>query len=140
MDKPIFHLGDHEMSSRLAKLSHSQLVALESAISKQIEIEATQNGPDALKRDWPVFLLPLAEFGLTDIQMLRLAEKVPKGFVIDHREIYFDFRLDRWIKHIEPPTLFECLEEYLASAESQADGMVYLEKEWQAFLHRHDKA
>jgi hypothetical protein len=69
--------------------------------------------------------------------MIRLAEKVPEDFPLDHREVYFDFRLGRWIKHIEPPTIAQCLEEYLENAESPEDGLAYLKREWAAFLRRH---
>lgn len=82
------------------------------------------------------FLLPMAELGLTPVQMLGLLNKVPADWPLSHREIYYDFRLARWQKHIEPPTLAECLDEYLENAPSKVEGMTYIRAVWEEFLKR----
>jgi hypothetical protein len=127
MGKP-FRLGDSDPALRLARLSPAQAQALESALR-------------ALGKDWEgpeaaVFLLPLAEAGLPTSVLLHLAGKIPPGWPRDHRETYFDFRLDRWMRILEPPTLAECLEDYLRNATSPEAGMAYLRREWEAFLKR----
>lgn len=137
MEKTNFHLPDHEPEARLARLHPSQLEALEKALSLLTASVKVRNRPESDQDALPIFLLPLVEFGLTSDQMIRLAELVPADFPFDHRDIYFDFRLDLWIRHIEPPTISECLEEYLGNAESPQAGLAYLREQWQAFLHRH---
>lgn len=82
------------------------------------------------------FLLPLAESGLGASQMLSLLRKVPEGWHLSHREIYYDFRLARWQKHIEPPTIAESLDEYLENAPSREEGLAYLRRQWREFLER----
>jgi hypothetical protein len=51
--------------------------------------------------------------------------------------MYFDFRFDRWMRHLEPPTLAECLDEYMLTAPSREEGMEYVRKVWEEFLQRH---
>jgi hypothetical protein len=97
----------------------------------------------ALGKDWDgpesaSFLLPLAEAGCPAALLIRLAGKVPPGWPRDHRETYFDFRLDRWMRILEPPTLADCLDDYLRNAPSPGEGMAYLEREWKEFLKRQD--
>jgi hypothetical protein len=134
MQDPKFRMSDHDVKSRLAKLAPAAAGALERALDG---ISAAAGG----ERDGlPLFLLPLAESGLEADAIKRLAEKVPADFPLDHREIYFDFRLDRWIRHIEPPTVAEILDEYLENAETPAQGLAYLEGQWRAFLKRHGRA
>jgi hypothetical protein len=141
MEERAFHIPDHGVEARLARLGEDQAEALGSALDRLSNGKgkrAPEGGADGGGADaWPLFLLPLAESGLTADQMVRLAEKVPDGFPLDHRDIYFDFRLGRWIKHIEPPTISQCLEEYLENAESPGQGLAYLRNEWAAFLRRH---
>jgi hypothetical protein len=125
-----FRLGDSDPAHRLARLTPGQAEALESALG-------------ALGKDWDgpagaAFLLPLAEAGFPAAVMRRLAEKIPPGWPRDHREIYFDFRLDGWMRILEPPTLAECLEDYLRNAASPEEGMDFLKREWDAFLKRQD--
>jgi hypothetical protein len=127
-----FRLSEHDIESRLAKLTPSQAEALESALSAVGGRSSGRGGEDL-----PLFLLPLAEAGLTGAQMRALVQKVPAGFPLDHREIYFDFRLGIWIRHIEPPTVSGILEEYLATAETPDQGLAYLKAEWRKFLERH---
>jgi hypothetical protein len=129
-----FRIPDHGLEARLARLGTDRMQALESALDRLAK--GGRSPADAGGEAWPMFLLPLAESGLSADQMVRLGEKVPQGFPLDHRDIYFDFRLDRWIRHIEPPTIAQCLEEYLVNAESPAEGIAYLRKEWEAFLRR----
>ena len=139
MSAGAFHLSDHEPEARLARLSPSQAEALEQALSRLAETAARKSKNMAGKPGLPAFLLPLAEFGLNSEAIIQLAEKVPEDYPFDHREIYFDFRLHRWIKHIEPPTVAEVLDEYLESSESHNQGIAYLQGQWQAFLNRHQK-
>ncbi|GEM_PF-2815309 len=137
MDAKHFHLSDHEPEARLARLPPSQLAALETALSKLSAAGDIRKRAESDQEALPLFLLPLAEFGMTGEQMIRMTEKVPDDFPFDHRNIYFDFRLGVWIKHIEPPTVSECLEEYFENAESPEQGLAYLREKWQAFLRRH---
>ncbi|MDQ3000616.1 MAG: hypothetical protein M3Y08_05070 [Fibrobacterota bacterium] len=135
MENRPFNLPDHTVEARLARLSAPQAEALEKALGN---LFSADEGPNQVgKRDGlPLFLLPLAELGLTWDQMVGLVEKVPAGYVLDHREIYFDFRLGRWMKHIEPPTVAQILEEYIDTAESKNQGLTYLKQQWQGFLRR----
>ncbi len=136
MEKPKFRISDHDVESRLAKLTPSQASALEGALADKDLAHRAAGERDGL----PLFLLPMAENGFTAPQIKALANKVPAGFPLDHREIYFDFRLDRWIRHIEPPTVSEILDEYLESAETPAAGLAYLKEQWKGFLGRHGLA
>lgn len=136
---PDFRMPDYEPEARLARLPAAQLEGLEKALahlsaSGQIT-RRTGSDQDGL----PIFLLPLAEFGLSSEHMIHLAEAVPADFPLDHRNIYFDFRLNRWMRHIEPPTILESLDEYFENAESPEQGLDYLTGQWQAFLRRHGK-
>ena len=146
MGRGLFHLKDHELEARLGRLPPDQVAALEAALARFISSHSKSDSstkvsgdlPDS--GDLPIFLLPLAEFGLSAEQMVKMVELIPPDFQLDHRKIYFDFRLNVWIKHIEPLTVSECLEEYLENAESDSHGMAYLTQEWQAFLGRHPSA
>jgi hypothetical protein len=129
MAKP-FRLGDSDPALRLARLAPSQAEALESALQ-------------ALGKDWDgpqsaLFLLPLAEAGCPAALLIRLAGKIPPGWPRDHRETYFDFRLDRWMRILEPPTLAQCLDDYLRNAPSPQVGMAFLKREWGEFLKRQE--
>ena len=135
MEKPGFRMSDHDVESRLAKLTPGQAEALEHALAV-----LSGNGGSAERDGLPLFLLPMAEAGFTAAQIRALAEKVPEGFPFDHREIYFDMRLGRWMRHIEPPTVSQILDEYLENAESPADGYAFLKAQWQSFLKRHGLA
>lgn len=134
-----FRIGDHHVEARLSRLSASQAGALETALAGLAKNpDRGQRGGEA--DGLPHFLLPLAESGLSASQMIALAGKVPMDFPLDHRDIYFDFRLGRWMRHLEPPTLSECLEEYVGSAETQVEGLAYVKEEWRKFLARHPGA
>jgi hypothetical protein len=133
MENRNFRLHHHDVEARLARLDAEKAQALEQALDGLSRDKGRIQNDEGL----PLFLLPLAEFGLSSSQILRLAEKLPADFPPDHRQIYFDFRLDRWIRHIEPPTISESLEEYLASAGTAEEGIAYLKGQWQAFLRRH---
>lgn len=135
MEKRKFSISDHEVEARLARLDARRAAALEQALAG---LQDTLPPNAKVRVGLPLFLLPMAESGLTGELMAGLVGRVPAGFPLDHREIYFDFRLDRWMKHIEPPTLSDCLEEYLESAESPAEGMAYLKEQWLAFLSRNN--
>ncbi len=137
MGQSIFRLKDHDLEARLGRLAPAQVQALESALSKFSGSVTTANRVTDDKSNLPLFLLPLAEFGLSAAQMIKLVEQVPGEFPFDHRSIYFDFRLNMWIKHIEPPTVMECLEEYLENSESESQALAYLNQQWQAFLDHH---
>ena len=127
MGKP-FRLDDSDPASRLRRLAPSQAEALEGVLRS---LGKAWEGPEAA-----AFLLPFAEAGFSAALMGRLAEKLPSGWPFDHRELYFDFRLDRWMRHLEPPTLAECLDEYVRTAPSPAEGLEYAKRDWDAFLAR----
>lgn len=129
MGKP-FRLDDSDPGLRLARLGTAQAEALESALQA---LGADWDGPESAR-----FLLPLAEAGCPAAVLIRLAGKVPPGWPRDHRETYFDFRLDRWMRILEPLTLAECLEDYLRNAPSPAAGLAYLKQEWEGFLKRQE--
>jgi hypothetical protein len=83
------------------------------------------------------FLLPMAEMGMTMQQMSALAQKVPDGWPFDHREIYFDFRLQRWMRILDAPTIDECLEDYVQHAPTQSEALSYLENRVEKFFSRY---
>lgn len=128
MDKPEFRLSDHDVEARLKRLAPGQAQALEQALES-----LGKAGEGAVMAH---FLLPLAEVGLDGAFMARVAAKVPRGWAFDHREMFYDFRLDRWIRHFEPPTLPELLDEIVRHAETPEQGMAYAKREWEAFLRR----
>lgn len=136
MENRPFNFQDHNVDARLSRLTAPQAEALEKALSDLTDaaIRPKQGG---MKDELPLFLLPMAELGLSGAQMRSLTERIPAGFPLDHREIYFDFRLGVWIRHIEPATVSGILEEYLATAETPAQGLAYLNAQWQDFLRRH---
>ena len=131
MDTP-FRLSDQEPEARLKRLAADQADALEHALEGL--------GAKGESQAMALFLLPMAEAGFASAQMIRLIGKIPAGYALDHREMFYDFRLDRWIKHIEPPTLAECLEEYVRNAETPEQGLAYARKVWEEFLRRHGAA
>jgi hypothetical protein len=131
MDKP-FRPEDHDVEARLRRLEPARAAALEATLQG---LGRAGEGPDMA-----YFLLPLAESGLDAPQMLRLARRIPEEYTLDHREIYFDFRLDRWMRILEPPTLAECLDSYVHTAPSPEEGLAYARREWEAFLKRHHAA
>jgi len=83
------------------------------------------------------FLLPLAEMGMDFPQIRILIEKMPAHYPLDHRLVYFDFRLSRWMRVLEPPTLRECLEDYLENALSHAEAMAFIDRECHEFFRQH---
>ena len=131
-----FRLSEHDIETRLARLTPAQAEALESALSAVGGVMDGKVGERKGGEDLPLFLLPLAEAGLSGFQICSLMQKVPEGFPLDHREIYYDFRLAVWIRHIEPPTVAGILEEYLATAETREQGLAYLQGVWRGFLER----
>lgn len=106
--------------------------AMELAERASSRLRRTGSDRDALGD----FLLPFAAFGLDAAQMLGLLEKVPEGWPLDHREMYYDFRLGRWQKHIEPPSVSEILDEYADNAPTPEEGLAYLRRQWSEFLKR----
>ncbi len=100
-------------------------------------LDIRERRPDAPpEEDLQRFVLPLAEMGLTLNQMLDLTRKVPSSWPFDHREIYFDFRLQRWMHILDAPTIDECLEDYVNHSPSQADALDYLERHVEKFFSR----
>lgn len=93
----------------------------------------------ALEEDLQRFVLPLAEMGLTLAQMMTLVQKVPNDWPLDHREIYFDFRLQRWMRILDAPTIDECLEDYVKHADSESQALDYLEGRIRAFFAQHGR-
>ena len=132
---PGFRLEDFSFQARRDRLSLAHTRALDQVL------EDLHSGPKAPSgaplRAWPEFLLPLAEAGLEAETMLRLAGSVPLDWPLDHSRIYYDFRLGRWGRHLEPPTFEECLEEYLEHSESPQQAIAFLRARWSAFLARH---
>lgn len=85
------------------------------------------------------FVLPLVESGLDLSQMMSLVSKVPDGWPFDHREIYFDFRLQRWMRILDAPTIDECLEDYVQHADSETEALDYLEGRVRECFARHGR-
>lgn len=124
------------LDTRIGRLSPEQGDALERAMSVYDGAWVPKDGdPNFAQR--LAFLLPLAEFGLSAEQMAKLILALPEGWPWDHSKVYYDFRLSRWMKHIEPPTVAECLEEYYRHSESPESALAYLRREWETFLRRH---
>jgi len=134
-NKP-FQITDHKLDARLARLSLGQMGQLETVLTKLSEADFILERPEKEREALPIFLLPLAEFGLTCDQMHKLIEKIPTDFILSHREIYFDYRMNRWIKHIEPLSILECMEDYFVNSESPDEALEYLKTQWQVFLKR----
>lgn len=133
-----FRMGDQEPEARRARLDPKAGMALAKALETAARKASGGRTPDESFEDiLRAFLFPFAEFGLDSAQMLGLLDKVPGGWALDHREIYYDFRLARWQKHIEPPALAECLDEYLENSPSREEGSAYVREEWTRFLARH---
>ena len=73
-------------------------------------------------------VLPYFQFGLNSVQVENLLEQIPLDWNWDHREMYFDFRIKKWIKHIEPPSLEDSMQEYLTHSNSQKEAVDYIQK------------
>ncbi len=139
MTKNNFKLGDYHFEARLARLNNSQLEVFNHLLSQFLGAHPPlEPGENISTETFGNFILPLIEFGLIEEQIVRLLKLLPKDFSLDHREIYFDFKLNRWIKHIEPPTISESLDEYLHNAESTEKGFAFLKKAWREFKARND--
>lgn len=131
-----FDMAGLSGESRRIRLEPAQGMALAKAMelaAKMAQRTGRKNLDEDALRD---FLLPFTEFGLEAPHMLALLEKVPPDWPLDHREMYYDFRLARWQKHIEPPTIAELLDEYLENAPSETEGLEYLRGVWDAFLKK----
>jgi hypothetical protein len=139
-EKEPFRMRDHEPEARLARLSPGQAEALEQALSRLSESVLIKRRSESDQNLLPFFMLPFAEFGMTRDQMIRLGGQIPADYTLEHRAIYFDFRLERWMRHIEPPTVSECLEDYFENSESPEQALAYLDGQWQTFLRRHRPA
>lgn len=139
-ESPVFRMDDLAPEARKRKLDPKQGMALAKALElawkSPMRPVRTEDQEDAVRN----FLLPFAEFGMDSAQMLGLLDKVPAEWPLSHRDMYYDFRLGRWQRHIEPPTLADCLVEYLENAPSRAEGLAYIRKEWDGFLKKHAKA
>jgi hypothetical protein len=130
MNHPLFQ--EHSASERMDRLSPAQKRVLAWACT---EFQALRpgRGPAEVTQ----FFLPLAEMGLDFPQIRALAGKLPAHYPLDHRHVYFDFRLARWMRVLEPPTLRECLEDYFENAPSRAEAMAFIEKECREFFKAH---
>lgn len=131
-----FRMDDLGPEARQSRLDPAKTLSLSRALEQAARLPRPALPPAAL-RD---FLLPFAEFGLDEARMLELLAKVPEAWPLSHREIYFDFRLARWQKHVEPPTIADSLDEYLEHAPSREEGLAYLRREWGEFLRRNGAA
>ncbi len=137
MENEKFRMTDYDPGSRLRRLSPQQAQSLESAISHFTESPTwNRRDPKLEGIGLPLFLLPLAEFAFTYDQIIRVLELFPEDFLLDHRVVYFDFRLGRWCRHLEPSTIGEVLEEYLDNSLVPEEGMTFLKTTWKAFLKR----
>lgn len=144
-EESAFRMENLVPEARRSRLDHQQGEAL----SKALELAAGvlgraeaegRPGPrvdEAALRD---FLLPFAAFGLDPARMIALLGKVPEGWPLDHREMYYDFRLERWQKHLEPPSISGLLDEYADNAPTPEEGMAYLRRQWSEFLKRRGAA
>lgn len=131
-----FRMEDQDPETRRTRLDPGRALSLSRALEQAADPSRPARPPAAL-RD---FLLPFAEFGLDEARMLELLDKVPEGWPLSHREIYYDFRLARWQKHVEPPTIADSLDEYLENAPSREEGLAYLRRQWREFLRRNGAA
>lgn len=135
-----FNLEEQGPEARKRKLDPKQGMALAKALELASKSPLRPIKNEAGEDEVRDFLLPYAEFGLDSAQMLGLLDKVPAGWPLSHREMYYDFRLGSWQKHIEPPTLADCLLEYLDNASTRAEGLAYLRNQWSEFLKKHGTA
>lgn len=131
-----FRIDSHRLEARIGRLSAEQSEALERAITLYDGGRLPKDN-DPILIDRLALILPLAEFGLGADLIVKLMLAVPEGWSWDHRQIYYDFRLGKWMKHIEPPTVSECLEEYYEHSESPESALDYLRDQWDRFLRRH---
>jgi hypothetical protein len=148
-EESAFRMENLGPEARSRKLDPGQGMALAQALQLAERLAARAGhagaktppgGPDAGRDSLRSFLLPFAAFGLDAAQMLGLLEKVPAGWPLDHREMYYDFRLERWQRHIEPPSVAEILDEYADNAPTPEEGLAYLRAQWSAFLKRRGAA
>jgi hypothetical protein len=121
----MFNLQNTTLSQRLQQLSVSERERLTNLTEKWLPLFSNQS--DTTGSILIEFLLPLIRFGLADGQIDYLLHKLPTNYPPNHREIYFDFRLDRWLRHVEPPSLRECIQDFLQNAPSQAEGIEYVQ-------------
>lgn len=131
-----FRLDELDPEARRARLDPGKALSLARAL-EQAGRPPRPARPAGAVRD---FLLPFAEFGLDEARMLDLLDKLPEDWPLSHREIYYDFRLARWQRHVEPPTIAACLDEYLEHAPSREEGLAYLRSQWREFLRRNGAA
>ncbi len=72
------------------------------------------------------FIQPLIALGLGHEQIISLISKIPFGWQLDHKQMYYDFRLSRWIRHIEPDSLETSLRETLETAPTIEQGLEWV--------------
>lgn len=72
------------------------------------------------------FLQDMLASGISPKVAQYLREKLPANWNPDHREVYFDFGLGRWMKHLEPETLSKILGDILESAPSIHEGRSWI--------------
>ncbi len=112
------HGSDPE--TRLARLPNADRLALEGLAERMARLRALARGHSkddiTENRSWRHFLLPLAEFGYSPRQLAGLAEALPTAWNPDHAEVWWDFRLCRWQRHLEPPTLEQVFEDCFVDA------------------------
>lgn len=139
-EESAFRMENLGPEARKTRLDPHQGMALAKAMELAARM-AQRTGRKHLDEDaLRDFLLPFTEFGLEAPHMLALLEKVPPDWPLDHREMYYDFRLQRWQKHIEPPSVAEILDEYADNAPTPDEGLAYLRRQWSEFLGRRGAA
>jgi len=116
-----------DMNEELNKNSPQKLTESESEVFEKLE----QNWSQKFKGDREAlanFILPFIKVGLTFAQVTDLLNKVPEDWGFDHKNMYYDFRLTRWIKHIDPKDLTDTVKDYLVNAHSLEEGVLYVQK------------
>lgn len=82
-------------------------------------IQANKKG---VQNQRALFVQKMLDAGLTLDQAQNLTAEVPGDFTKDHSEIYFDFGLKRWCRHLEPASFDQMLDDILQSAPSVEEG------------------
>jgi len=118
----IFDLTNYSEKKLWEQLSFAQ----QELLKKMLEKYSSKNYLD--DRKLTSFFLPFIQFGLEEKHIDLLMKKVPNKWPLDLKKIFFDFRMNTWLKYLEPPTLEDCLKEYLANAPNRKEALTYIRK------------
>jgi len=116
-----------DLNQELYNHSQQNLSEAENSTLEQVFSELNLTDAYQIKKKTS-FILPFIRLGLNAEQITGVVNQIPAGWSWDHREMYFDFRLARWIRHIEPKDLHETLKEYLDNAQNLEEGVLYIQK------------